>query len=247
MAAVTSKRARRLKWGKSNYCDLTKCDVRIGRRAQRKTTTVRNGLYPVEILEACGDRVKVHYVGYSKKYDEWKERGDVEDISTRPEDTSTRPEPSDTVPLYRPYSFYDDLKFRVKKSITCSLHTSPKVKITMPVDVLLFNGGLKMAGTPIKMVGGVQYYGIHKYRDINHLLGDNWHYRGLNNQGDYGYAIRNTVQFYVKKYRPLIEYVPSSNGSTTKCSHDVGYYLHFSFVQGYGNATTFGIDRDIFG
>ena len=95
----------------------------------------------------------------------------------------------------------------------------------MPIDILLFNGGLKMAGKATKKVGGVQYYGIDEYRDLNNLLGNNWHVRGLNSHGDYGYAIKNTVQFYVKKYRPLTEYIPSSCGTISRCKLNMYAFL----------------------
>ena len=36
-------------------------------------------LFPLEVLERDGARVKVHYVGYSSTHDEWR---DVEDIVT---------------------------------------------------------------------------------------------------------------------------------------------------------------------
>ena len=72
-----------------------------------------------------------------------------------------------------------------------------------------------MAGKPTKKVGGVQYFGIDEYRDLDHLLGTNWYARrGLNGHGDYGYAIKNTVQFYIRKYRPLTEVVPPSASLT---------------------------------
>ena len=36
-------------------------------------------LYPLEVLERDGPRVKVHYVGYSSTHDEWR---DIEEIVT---------------------------------------------------------------------------------------------------------------------------------------------------------------------
>lgn len=77
----------------------------------------------------------------------------------------------------------------------------------MPIYVLLFNGGLKIAEKPTKKVGGVQYYGIDQYRDLDHLLGINWHVRGINSQGDYGYAVTyfsNVIFHMVKLYRSCI-------------------------------------------
>ena len=80
----------------------------------------------------------------------------------------------------------------------------------MLFDVLMFNGGMKTVGRPVKKIGRLQYYGISCYQDLNHLLGKNWHVRGLNGQGDYGYAIQETVQFFIKKCKPLTEYIVSS-------------------------------------
>ena len=201
-------------------------------------------MYPIEVVQTDGDRVKVHYVGYSDIHDEWKDKAELEDFTTATSGTTTESSVTSST-SYQPYSFHKDLKFRVKKSISCSRTTSPKVVIVMPINVLLFKGGLEMAGKLTKKVGGVKYYGIDRYRNLNHLLGINWHVRGLNSQDDYDYAIKNTVQFYMRKFKPLVEYVSSSSG-TTKCKLDMGYYLCFSFTQGYGNVSTFGKDSDIF-
>ena len=152
--------------------------------------------------------------------------------------------------IYNPYLVFSNLRFQIKKSMICSSTRSPKVHITTEIDILIFDGGLKMAGYPTKKVAGVQYYSIRHYRDLNHLLGRNWHFRGINELGDYGYVIQDSVQFYVKRGKRLTEYVPSSNGSSSitisKCTVDTGYFLHFCFTEGYGDKTTFGKDRNIF-
>ena len=48
-----------------------------------------------------------------------------------------------------------------------------------------------------------------KYQDLDSLLGKNWHYRGLNGSEDFGYVIRNTIDFYIHSTNALIEYFPS--------------------------------------
>ena len=126
----------------------------------------------------------------SNIYDEWKDKDELEDLTTATSNATAESSGTSISASYQPYSFHEDLKFRVKKSITCSRTASPKVVIIMPIDVLLFNGGLKMAGKPTKKVGWVQYFGIDECRDLSHLLGTNWHVRGLNGHGDYGYAIK---------------------------------------------------------
>ena len=49
---------------------------------------------------------------------------------------------------YQPFSLYKELRIIIKCSLTCSRTASPLVKINMPFDILLFNGGLKGKGIP---------------------------------------------------------------------------------------------------
>ena len=83
--------------------------------------------------------------------------------------------------------------------LTCSRKASPLDLITMPFDFLLFNGGLKVAGEPLKVINGNQRYKLAKYQDISHLLGEGWHFRRLNVNGDYAYVELKTVEFYLQK------------------------------------------------
>ena len=80
------------------------------------------------------------------------------------------------------------------------------MKVRMPFDILLLNGGLKLAAVPSRRFSGIQYYIINHYKDLYPLLGINWHVRGINNNGDYGYAIKETVEFCIRKSRKLIVY-----------------------------------------
>ena len=111
----------------------------------------------------------------------------------------------------------------------------------MPFDVIMFNGGLKSSGIPSKIVGGYQHY---KIMHLNHLLGQNWHVRGINSGGDYGYVVLDTVNLYLRRNRSLVEYICSQNGPEAH-SIDTGYSLIFSFVFNYGSSDTFGKDDTI--
>ena len=115
----------------------------------------------------------------------------------------------------------------------------------MPFDILLFNGGLKESGVPSKKVGGTQHYKIMHYKDLNHLLGYNWHVRGINNLGDYGYVVADTVDYYLQRNRPLIDYCSSQNGPSLH-KLDTGYSLTFCFVFSCGSSDTFGKDEIVF-
>ena len=67
--AAVNTRSRKLKWGKANYRDLLKLNLKGSRMGSRKKTSAsRDRLYPIEVVETDGDRVKVHYVGYSDRF-----------------------------------------------------------------------------------------------------------------------------------------------------------------------------------
>ena len=154
------KRQRRLKWSKTSYRDLVhfklpKSTPTPNRRRKITETSARDNLYPVKIVQKEGDKVKIHYIGYGKKYDEWKDQCDVELITgDEVSQCESAIQEQDELPVqvYKPYSLYNDLSVRIKKAIICSRTGSPKVKIIMPFDVMMFNGGIKMAGRPIKKI-----------------------------------------------------------------------------------------------
>jgi len=163
------------------------------------------------------------------------------------EDLLSSTESEASLSWYTPYSLYRDLSIRIKRSLTCA-RTSPDVKIVMPFDALSFNGGLKSLGTPSNKYGGIQHYTIKEYKDLNDILGYNWHVRGINCNVDYGYAIKETINFYLRKCRDLVEFLPPSPGNFNihSINIDAGYTLTFIFTAGYGNARTFGKDKVIF-
>lgn len=236
------KRQRKLKGDKANYRELSECKLpRNVNSRQKSKLKSKADLYPIEVVETDSEnnRVKVHYTGYSDTFDEWKDSSEIEDIATEV--------PANYQPTYTPYSLYHDLSIRIKRSLTCA-RGSPDVKITMPFDALTFNGGLKSVGMLSNKTGGIQHYKIKAYEDLNVLLGCNWHVRGININGDYTYVIKETVDFYFRKSRDLIDFIPPSpSSSSIQSIHiDTGYTLTFMFTTGYGNSATFGKDKTIF-
>ena len=86
---------------------------------------------------------------------------------------------------------------------------------------------------------------ITLFDDLDSLFGRNWQYRGLNELGDFCYVINETVDFYLYKKRPLIQYI-DQEGIPTKVSVPRGYALIFKFVHGDGTASHFGKLSGIF-
>lgn len=77
----------------------------------------------------------------------------------------------------------------------------------------------------------MQYFTIAHYKDLNHLLGKYWHVRGLNSGGGYGFAIKDTIQFAIKRSRSLVDYISHRDGdsgvSAIKSVIDTDHYLTF--------------------
>ena len=218
-----------------NYKDLEK--IKLPKVSVCKP---KDKLYPVTVLEHDADKVKVHYVGFSEDHDEWREENELEALGEE-EDEGT------SMACYKSLSIYDTLRLKIKQALTCGRRSSPVINIVMAFDLIQFNGGLKTVGIPSKKVQGVQHYKIRHYHDLNLFLGRNWHYRGLNEAGDYGFVILDTVDFCLRKARSFVEYLPPHlDEKPIKHSVDTGFCVSFCFVHGYGSTTTFGKDKNIF-
>lgn len=196
-------------------------------------------LFPVEIVdkEPTKCRVKVHYIGYGVKYDEWKDENELE---VPDEHAPTTKETVLTRSSIEHYCLFKDLGIKIKRALSCKRNTSPKARIVMSFDILLFNRGLLPIAVPSRKVGGIQHYiyTIRNFSDLNSLLDCNWHFRGLNSNGDYGCVILKSVEFYIQKSRTILEYIPcqpatsgdSTSGPLTESiSTDTSYTLTFSF------------------
>ena len=70
----------------------------------------------------------------------------------------------------------------------------------------------------------IKKYTIRAYSDIDSLMEKGWHWRGLNQSGDYCYVILDSVEFYLYCKKPLKIFYP--DGSC--CNRDQGYGLVFT-------------------
>ena len=120
----------------------------------------------------------------------------------------------------------------------------------MPFDKAEFDTGLKVCGRVKTVTSGVERYTIRRYQDLDELLSKNWHFRGINDNGDFCYVILETIEFYIYRRRSIREYTPSMNSSGTvrpkEKNRNTGYMLAFSFVRSNGTPDRFGYDTQIF-
>ncbi len=89
------------------------------------------------------------------------------------------------------------------------------------------------------MYRGHHVYTIANYKDLDDLLGEQWHMRVANVFGDFSYAILTTIRFYLTRPRPLLDF-KVSEGSAGELEFVPVYTeqqmaLVFQFVRGDGN------------
>ena len=137
-------------------------------------------------------------------------------------------------PYFGPFSFYRELALKIKSSLGCGRKSSPIVKIESPFNKLQYDGGLRAYGKFKCSSRGNEHYTVSQYSDLDDLLGKNWHIKGINSAGDFAYAILQSVDFYLRKKQPLVEFVPDGSGGTKKHLQEQGYTLVFSFIIGDG-------------
>ena len=186
------KRPKRLSAKRQDYRALA--EVHLPRQRPKKRAA-KDSVYPISIVEEDEGRshVKVHYIGWSRRYDEWKQKSELIAIrdNDTPTDTDVAKESEASTPQLcqlQPtwFSLYYELGTKMKQSLYCRRKDSPSVRISMPFDKIQFDGGLRSCGVASRSVHGVQRYKVCHYRDLNPLLGSKWHFRGLNCNGDYG-------------------------------------------------------------
>ena len=88
--------------------------------------------------------------------------------------------------------------------------------------------------------------GSKDYSDLNELLGEGWHFRGINSVGDNCYVVPNTVKYYLCRRRPIIHYIPKNDGTPVRIRTPQGFMLYFTFIQGAGTSADFGINKTVF-
>ena len=144
-------------------------------------------------------------------------------------------------PSPSPFSLYMELGDRFKPGLNSGRNVSP-VRVDMTFDEVQFDGGVKQCGVLVHTLRGTERYRINQYRDLNSLLGRNWHFRGLNSNGDYCYVVSETVEFDLHKRQRLQDFFPAQ-GKPLCNPRDLGYMLTFSFVRGDDTPSDFGKNK----
>ena len=107
---------------------VTTVDVSPPCLPRRRATSSLKNLYDIEIVDEDeeNDKVRIHYVGYSSEYDEWRNRSEI--VVRPPQTTMTRV--SSRVDSVN-FSF-SNLLCAIKKRLTPS-REDPAIRIQLPL------------------------------------------------------------------------------------------------------------------
>lgn len=116
-----------------------KADVKLPRATRTTQATKVDELYPVEVIARDGDKVKIHYIGYGDEDDEWRDTAEI--VETQPD-----------VEPYVPFDVHRELAYQIALALNSKHRSEPEVRIELPFDKLLFEGGLKQVWQAVMQI-----------------------------------------------------------------------------------------------
>lgn len=182
-------------------------------------------------VDKVGKRVKIHYVGYSERYDEWRACESEDNNLFQGMELLSSPSSSsldDRLEL-----IHGELYREIKKKLYSGRKDDPSTRVEVRIDQNVFNGGLALAGKA-KTERGKVVYSIDSNQTLNHLLGLNWDERIFNENGDFAFVIEGTVRFWLARRNPIQEF-KVIGGKYIKSEIEDNFYSTFTFVRGDGN------------
>ncbi len=174
-------------------------------------------------LEVCDSKLengqlffKVHYIGWSATFDEWRVANEVIDI---PEEFLQSSNETRSLVV-------QNLKLAIKEALHCQRKSDSLIELRVQIARDFFEEISKLC-TELKR----GEYKLNAKNSLNCLLGAGWHYRIINEHKDFAF-IAGDVFFRLSEREPLREF--SSEGQVTFLHR--GYRLVMKFVRGKGNA-----------
>ena len=182
-------------------------------------------------VDKVGKRVKIHYVGYSERYDEWRAcESEDNNLFQRMELLSS---PSSSSLDDRMELIHGELYREIKRKLYSGRKDDPSTRVEVRIDQDVFNGGLALVGKA-KTERGKVVHSIDSNQTLNHLLGLKWDERIFNENGDFAFVIEGTVRFWLARRNPIQEF-KVIGGKYIKSEIEDNFYLVFTFVRGDGN------------
>ena len=159
---------------------------------QRKDTK----LYDIEVTEVdkANKRLKIHYVGYSSLFDEWRPFRDNEGSEYFPFVCKEKLFiTSENSLVDRTQTFHGQLFHEIKKKLWSGRREDPEISVDLNVDQDVFMEGLGSVFPGI-IQRGKMVYQVKSNRMFDPFLGMKWDERILNPAGDFAYVISGTIK-----------------------------------------------------
>ena len=225
---------------RQDYRELA--DVKVPKRSCSSTSSKHTSsalpqasvLYRLRVLERDENRVKVRYIGYGSKYDEWRRLEEIVDLEDNDEGSD------EDLPLLDSKQLSPVTKFCLFEELVCSIKSSlfsrrkgdPLCSIDMGFDCLHFEALVRRGIRKGK--GKREVYSLSSLSKLDDLLGERWYVRGLNRAGDFCYVEPGTVRFYLKSPKRKVDYQLQQDGTIKMQYFGIKHHLVFKFVRSDG-------------
>lgn len=192
----------------------------------KQTTTAstwpKEKLWKVRVIDekVSDDKkiVKVHYINWPSKYDEWIEASDIVE-------KTAEIETEDAFSL-----FVHTIKVRIKEELHCRRQSDQNIQIIVPVQKSTFDK-FKKHGVVSSKSHTRTVFKIENEASLDPILGKLWNRRIVNKHQDFAFVHIPTLRFWLREKRPLYEY----NMYGKKQTVHRGYACVLTFVKGVGN------------
>ena len=198
----------------------------------KKIKTTDKNIYPVEIIQVDKARnmVKIHFKGYSEKFDEWRPCDEHNLPVMRLEPMS---KPTDDSFSDRLQTFYERVYREIKRKLYSGRREDPEVRIEIQVDDDVFYKSLGRISSK-KYQRNKLIYEILSNETLDCYIGTKWNERIMNENGDFAYVVPGTVRFWLTKRNPIVEFKLIGDKYVRSEIED-GHQVVFTFVRGDGN------------
>ena len=190
-------------------------------------------LYDVSVVEidARSKRIKVHYVGWDSKFDEWKncKDGDFPLVKYQ----RLKLPPPETI-HQRSEMFCQTLSCEIKRNLCFGWKDNPEVRIRLKIDEDVYRQTFKKLGIPVKRASRKGEMEVMNNRSLDENLGIHWDRRIKNRLGDFSFVSSGTVRFWFRKKNPIKDYFEVGR---TFLPYEIEQepILVFTFVRAAGN------------
>ena len=155
----------------------------------------------MKVVDEKHDRgeVKIHYIGFGRIYNEWIRKSQIQYVPTATTCVNSCAEAGED-------QFFATLTCELKRKLVPDRHEDPVIQIQLACNNNNF-AILKSKGVITgRRVKGQQEYAITNFSDLNDLLGESWHIRVYNINGDFSKVVLNTVRFHAMQPKAIMDF-----------------------------------------